>query len=95
MQRLTEAASTRSLRRRLKTIRRKIEVVEHDLAVAQGHSPSGPNLFGREYPDPGARHGEPPRSPQRRASLARGPDSGWMMRSAPTSCLPAQRTLLV
>ena len=34
MQRLTEAASTRSLRRQLKTIRRKIEVAEHDLAAA-------------------------------------------------------------
>jgi hypothetical protein len=43
MQRLTEAASTRSLRRQLKTIRRKIEVAEHDLTAAQGNSPAEEN----------------------------------------------------
>ncbi len=47
---LLPAARRRSLRRQHKTIRRKIELAEHDLAAAQGNSPSDPNLFEREHP---------------------------------------------
>lgn len=39
---------------------RKIEVAEQELAAPKGSSATNPNLFEREHPDPGARHGEPP-----------------------------------
>ncbi len=57
MSELSGSGRRRSLRRQLKTIRRKLEVAEHDLAAAQGNSPSDPSLFEREHPDPGARRG--------------------------------------
>lgn len=47
---LSNGARRRSLRRQVKTIRRKIEVAEHDLAAALGNNPSEANLFEREHP---------------------------------------------